>query len=222
MIKNFKTRFILKNQLTNDVFEFIFELIEPEEIEFQSGQFMMLDVLTADSFPQKRAYSIASPSFLRNKLRFCIKLIEDGVASTYFKNLKIGDTAKFQGPFGRFILDFASKKNLLFIATGTGVAPFIGMLEDIFEKKVDRKIEMYFGLRYEEDIFYQEILEKFAKEHNNFKYHLTVSRAKNDFKGLKGRITEYLDVKKYDLKNTQIYLCGGGEMVKEVRSKFLN
>lgn len=222
MIQFYKTRLIQKEQLTKDVFEFIFEILEDKEIDCKSGQFFMLQIPVEGSFPQKRAYSLASPGFMKDKFRFCIKLLENGVASNFLRKFEIGSEATFQGPFGRFVIPDDCQKNILFIATGTGIAPFYGMLEDLFSKKYPQNIELFFGLRNEEDIFYQDVLEKFAKENPNFKYHLAVSRAKEDFKGLKGRLTEHLKVSDYDKNNTEIYLCGSGAMVNEVKEKFLN
>lgn len=221
MIQFFKTRLCEKKQLTCDVVELIFELIEPTQIEFQAGQFMMLQVPVEGSFPQKRAYSIASAPFDSNKLRFCVKFVEGGCASTFLKNLKVGEEVTFQGPFGRFVVDMNKKKNLLFIGTGTGIAPFYGILEDLFAKDFDQRIELYFGLRFEQDIFYKEVLDKFAEEHPNFSYTLTLSKPSENYTGLKGRVTDYVKAENYKPENTELYLCGSGAMVTEIKQNFL-
>ncbi|KKP39450.1 MAG: hypothetical protein UR28_C0007G0016 [Candidatus Peregrinibacteria bacterium GW2011_GWF2_33_10] len=222
----FQVHLISKKTLTHDVYEFIFELIEPKEIIFQTGQFVMLQIPTEKGFLQKRAYSIASPEYEKNKLIFIIKFIEGGFASAYLKKMKVGDFVTFQGPLGRFVLHEGDHKNLLFIATGTGLAPFIAMTKQIFQTMDKtatnhRIIELFFGVRYEEDIFYQDMLENFAKTYPNFQFHITVSRAKENYSGWHGRITSHLDVNKYDRNNTAVYLCGSGAMVNEIKEMFL-
>ncbi len=221
MIQILKTKLVEKNKLTSDVFEFVFEILEQKDIEFKAGQFMMLQVPVEGSFPQKRAYSLANSPSLKGKMRFCIRYLDNGVASTYLKNLQIAQDASFQGPFGRFTVNENCQKNLLFVATGTGLAPFYGIIEDLFEKKFQHKIELFFGLRYLSDLFYVDILEKFAKEHSNFSYKICISRPESDCKYFKGRVTDYIDFQKYTKENTEIYTCGSGAMVTEIKEKFL-
>lgn len=221
MIQFFKVKLAEKNQLTVDVFEFIFELIDPSSIEFEAGQFMMLQVPQEGSFPQKRAYSIASPSYMKDKLRFCIKLIEGGCASTYLEALKIGDELSLQGAFGRFVVAPDCQKDLLFVATGTGLAPFYGLLEDLFAKGFDKKIELYFGVRSLDDVFYQDILKDLAAKHSNLSYEICVSRPEGDCIYSQGRVTDFFSAKNYSPQSTEVYLCGSGAMVAEVKEAFL-
>ena len=108
------------------------------------------------------------------------------------------------------------------VATGTGLAPFMSMIPTLFERGFPRHITLLFGVRHPEDLFYQEQLEQWQKDHPNFHAQLTLSQAPEAWTGLRGRVTDHLEAfGTPDVLNTlAVYICGNGEMVKAVKDYF--
>lgn len=202
-------------KLANDVREFNFEAPADIDLNFEPGQFFIVDVEDGKQPPVTRSYSVASRPDGKN-VDFCVKIIPDGRGSTYLENLKPGDETKWQGPFGHFVLG-KTNNDVIFVATGVGLAPFVGILEEMFANGFDKQITLYFGVRHESDLFYQEKLATWAEEHNNFKVITTLSRPEEGWSGESGRVTEHLESAKIS-PETDVFICGNGNMVQDVKS----
>lgn len=200
-------------QLTNDIFELTFETKKP--LKFIAGQFITIKIEDKNE-PCFRAYSICSaPQKNTNKFDICIKLIKDGRGSNWLNNLQIGGKINFIGPTGKFTFK-ETTKDIIFIATGTGIAPFKSFLGDEIKNK--NKITLLWGLRNTESIFYKNFLNKTKEKNKNFSFIITLSDQANNTKwnGKTGRVTDFLLKTKIDPKNTETYLCGLKEMIEEV------
>jgi ferredoxin--NADP+ reductase len=101
-----------------------------------------------------------------------------GVASNYLCDLKPGDKVQLTGPSGkRFVLPAAPEEHdYLFFATGTGIAPYRGMLRDLFEWGVRSRIVLVMGAGYATDLLYHEELLAMQARHPNFTYITAISR----------------------------------------------
>lgn len=104
-----------------------------------------------------------------------------GVCSNYLCDLNAGDEVLLTGPNGkRFLLpEDPSRHDYLFIATGTGIAPFRGMLLELLESSdgpVDRRIDLVMGTPYTTDLLYDNLFQDLAAKHPNFHYHTAISR----------------------------------------------
>ena len=105
------------------------------------------------------------------------------------------------------------------VATGTGIAPVISIIRDQLEKKGNKeKMELVFGVRHEEDVFWQDRLEELSKKYDNFSYKLALSQPKDSWVGYKGRVTEHLPG---DAHKMHSYICGQTEVVKSVRNALI-
>lgn len=198
--------------LNLDVFQFDFKY-EAEGIDFLAGQFVMVEVPGGEK-KLTRAYSISSVPSWKEGFSLCVKILPDGKASQYLKALQVGDQASFMGPFGHFVLA-DSPKDIVMVGTGTGLAPFMGMLPSLFERQWAEPITLYFGVRHEEDLFYIEELRKWEHDHSNFKAVITLSQPLETWTGEKGRVTEH--IQRLPVENIQVYICGNGDMVKSVK-----
>ena len=218
-----------KRQLTHNVWEYDFELLDGSECKFEPGQFVNINI----PHPEKRvvrSYSIASSPKNAHGFTLCIKLMEGGLGSNYFKSLEIGDEVTGMGAFGIFTVKDDYKENLLMVATGTGVAPMKSMLEYQFEREATNKMILFFGVRHEKDVFYDEVLTQMDIEHKNFDYYLTLSRPEGNWEGLDGRVTALIEEFEadgkfkpggdLDVKNLRVLLCGSGAMIEEVSKIF--
>jgi len=101
-----------------------------------------------------------------------------GVASNYLCDLQEGDEVQLSGPNGkRFLLpERPEEHDYVFFATGTGIAPFRGMIMELLEKKVDSRIVLVMGSPYRTDLLYDDLFTRLAREHENFTYLTAISR----------------------------------------------
>lgn len=191
------------------------KLIDPESKPFRPGQFCTFRV--GEGF--FRAYSIASSYKKFDEYEFLISCGHEGIGANYFRNLNIGDEVVFLGPNGHFKIMVPVAKNLLFFATGTGISPFVSMIEFLMDNSCETNIQLVHGFRDETNLdFYKEMHNSFKNRCQNFSSKIFISQPKlnknEDFEN--GRITDYL--KKLDLnsiKDTQVYLCGHPDMIDE-------
>ena len=169
-------------------------------MKFTPGQHLTLG-MPGDK--QLREYSIYSPNNV-DYLEVLIKEVEEGHVSIRLKELKVGDQVNVEGPFGFFTLDTKKKgtSKYLFIASGTGIAPFHSMVNSI--KDLDYRI--LHGVRYKS--------EQYAS--NEYPEECYIGCTSRDPEGhYHGRVTDYL--RNHDIdSNTLVYLCGNYEMIHEV------
>ena len=208
----FSAPLVKATPLTRDVTQFDF-FLDGQTVDYKAGQFFMLQLEDAQG-KASRAYSVSSAPSEKSFFSLCVKILPDGRASQFLASLKPGDPAKFMAPFGHFFMT-ESKKDVVMIATGTGLAPFMSMLPTLFEQGFEGKIDLYFGVRHEEDLFYVDELRAYEAAHPNFKAHVSLSQPGDAWTGLTGRVTDFLN--ELDYAAIQVYICGNGDMVKGVK-----
>jgi ferredoxin-NADP reductase len=196
-----------------------------EKLTFRAGQFVLWDIPDVDKPEaiEPRAYSIASPPSEDSELTFVLDAKEGGRATRYvWEMLKEGDPVRIQGPFGGMQLDTATRKNYVFIATGSGLAPFLSMIRSALEQEGEiRPMDLFFCVRYREHLFWEEKLLALARRHPNFHPHISLTRPSGDWSGLCGRVMETIPAIIDDYTNISAYVCGKPEMVKDVRQWLL-
>lgn len=214
MANLYTTSLVSSAEIAKDMLELRF--IKPNNFSFRAGQFVQFHIPNGEKMVL-RSYSLSStPTDMY--MEFCSKILPNGKASILFKNLVPGDEVTFQGPQGRFICDSIDSP-LYFIATGAGLAPIMGIIRDELENKKNKgEIRLLFGVRAEEDVFWQDRLDMFKQQNENFAYSLTLSQPREKWSGLKGRVTDHV---LHHLVNHQFFLCGSPEMVKDMRKILL-
>ena len=185
----------------------------PAGFSFIAGQFINLKV----SQYAFRSYSIASFTGLAPVISIILTVAHDGLGSNYVKLLKTGDSVDLIGPSGRFVLPEHLEKNLLFLITGTGLAPIIPMLYELMQARPDSEIELYLGFKNDEDVFEEDFLKTCINKFKSFKYYMCVSRPSPKWTGLTGRITDFYKVK--GMNNTQSFICGNPDMVSDMLNR---
>ena len=206
--------------LTTTVKHFVLEYPKDADTNFIAGQFMMVH-LERDGKPHKKPYSIASSPNLKGQIELCIKIVEGGYVSTWFFGLKEGDVIHTSLPYGVFVIREPWQENLVFVGTGTGVAPLRGMIKNLYEKGCDKHIWLIFGNRYETDVLYDDEWRELEKKYKNFHYIPTVSRGK-DWKGETAYVQEI--VKKTFAGKTEgldFYGCGLVPMCQQLKAALL-
>jgi len=187
---------------------------EPQTFDFHPGQFISL-FAEKEGRKISRPYSIASPPHNKEFLELAIKVVEGGFMSNHLHHIAPGTKLGAIAPLGGFILHEPVEQPTVFIATGTGVAPFRGMIEHIFHKGMDKPVYLFHGLRYIEDIIYQHEFEKLAEQHPNFHYEITISRPADDWTGNKGYVQNLVRARLPSGLGMHAYICGLAQMIEE-------
>ncbi len=208
---------------------FWIQLPEPDAFDFAPGQFVTLD-LPIHEKPNKRwrSYSIASWPNGTNIIELLIVRLEPGLGTTYlFNEIQVGSELTLRGPLGVFVLPPVIEKDLYFICTGTGIAPFRSMLHYIQLKNLPHQaLTLIFGTRSKNDLLYLEELKTLEKEVSGFQFIPTLSRESWDgCCGYVHAVYEHLIQQKKDvteqLPSAAFYLCGWKAMVDEAKSRIL-
>ena len=153
----------IKN-LTYDVRQLDMRLREPKTITFKPGQFVSFEVPHLQTgHVVTRPYSIASQPSRSDVITLLLNLVPGGPGSTYLFNLKEREETHFKGPAGNFYLREDPGRELLFIVTGTGIAPIRSMLLANAECSDARPATLFWGLRGQRDLYYQEELAELTK-----------------------------------------------------------
>jgi ferredoxin-NADP reductase len=199
--------------------------IDGKSYPFIAGQWTLFRIDKADGTDIRRAYSIASPPFRQEYIEYCIKLVTDGEMTPILAHFKGGEEFLGAGPYGKFILNPELDSDLVVVATGTGIAPFRAMIEEIFygqyRGKFHHDVYLFFGVRYENEIIYKSLWEKLDREFNNFHYFLTLSRPGPGWKGNKGYVQALVKQHLPRWDGQETYACGVPDMVDEMKAYFL-
>jgi NAD(P)H-flavin reductase len=201
--------------ITPRVYESAIELVDPPRFYFKAGQFVTVPVAEGTL----RSYSIASPPGDGSGFRLAVDIQPGGPGSQYFSRLAAGEELKFQGPYGAFVVRDDALPHLLFIGTGTGIAPLRSMILDLENRGLGgRRMTLFFGVRYADDLMYHDEFLAMAEKHPaTFTYHPTLSRCEDSrWPGNTGRVTTILPQLLAGTADTTAYLCGSKEMLKEV------
>lgn len=158
-------------------------------------------------------------------LELIVRIREGGVASTAFVKLKEGESIPGKGPFGFFLYNPLDKNSkVVFIATGTGIAPIHPMITEHITKQSCKEYTLIFGSRTKKELYFDEefrLLEQESKENPNtmakFSYIPVLSREEwtNSDKNNKGQVGHVQDYLPIDYSNTTFYICGNKNMVQE-------
>jgi all-trans-retinol 13,14-reductase len=226
---NFKL--VFRHQLISKVHFLVFET--NNKLNFAPGQFFSLEV-SPKTF---RSYSTVyigqnPPEFLEvNKnlpilesessyVCFMISTKPNGVASKVFEEMKIGTEISAVGPNGKFRLSQNKIKPKVFIATGTGLAPFVGMVKQILDENQQAKIQLFFGVWTTSDNFVKQFFETYLNsKYPNFEIYTIIDNSEGtelDKYNISGRVTTAIPSIIKDYLETEFYLCGHPMMVADM------
>lgn len=186
--------------------------------DFQPGQFLSI-CAEKEGKSISRPYSIASPPEQKEYLELAIKVVEGGFMSNYLHKVPPGTKLKAVGPLGSFVLHEPPGHDIVFVATGTGVAPFVSMAGHVFAMEYDVDIHLVFGARYIHDLIYMDTFERWQREHPNFHLYTTLSRPENSgWKGRAGYVQKIIEKEIKDPESKDVYICGLHNMVEDVKT----
>ena len=215
-VQEFRGRIERIRDLTHDVRELCITLLGPEKIEFVPGQYVQLLAPSYRGNPEVyRAYSISSPPSQAGAIELIIRLVPGGICTTWvFEVLKKGDEVRFNGPHGDFRLS-GTGAEMIWIAGGSGMAPFWSIIRDMDEKGIARPCTYFFGAVARRDMFLLDELTALAKKHDWFHYVPALSRPAPDdrWDGQAGLVTEIVARQVADGAGKEAYLCGSPGLI---------
>ena len=208
--------------LTHDVRAIELRLLDPPTLTCKAGQFVSFEVpKEGQPRPVTRPYSIASasPPEQQDRILLVLNLVQGGPGSSYLFSLREGERTSFKGPAGAFYLRDDGTKDLLFVATGTGIAPMRSMILAQLQRQPDRPVTLFWGLRSQRDLYWQDEWAALAAIHPHFTVVTTLSRPEPGWQGATGRVTALIDERIGSVGNLAVYLCGGSAMIKDVTAR---
>lgn len=181
---------------------------------FLPGQYVNITVPMSG---QTRSYSFSSaPGDLR--ISFLIKTIPGGLMSSWLAKAKVGETLELTGPLGSFYLREVQRP-LLFLAGGTGLAPFLSMLEGLARAECQQRIHLLYGVTRDLDLVLVDELARYSERLANFSYATVVVDPASSHPR-KGWVTQHMTDDVLNGGDVDVYLCGPPPMVDAVRRHF--
>ncbi|QLE78907.1 2Fe-2S iron-sulfur cluster binding domain-containing protein [Francisella sp. Scap27] len=177
-----------------------------------AGQYINLINNDGDS----RSYSIANIPYSDNYIELHIKIIDNGKIGNWLKNdAKVNSTVKLRGPSGDCFYYNPKKESypLLLAGTGTGLAPLIGIIKDAIKQNHQGKMIIMHGGCSNQDLYYNDQLQAFAKAYSNIEYYSSVLDDK-DSRTIDKIFLQH--AAKY--KTAKAYVCGPVEITKKLKT----
>ncbi|MCX8485106.1 MAG: FAD-dependent oxidoreductase [Bacteroidia bacterium] len=207
--------------LSPRVKEFVLRL--SESVSFAAGQFVVLSAEVQGEMFQ-RSYSIANErDGDTQEVRLCVALNEAGKVTPWLFQQCEGAMLDISEPQGGFVLRPTSAEvDVVFVCTGTGVAPFRSMIQSCLTLNPNRKVHLVFGNRTEADVLYHEQWQELANTVTQFFYHPVISRPDANLEPLlfhHGYVHEVYKPLIQENPNTHVYVCGWEVMCTEARQQ---
>jgi benzoate/toluate 1,2-dioxygenase reductase subunit len=201
------------DKLSDSTIGFSIEVNDPASLGFLPGQYVNVQIPGTDL---TRAYSFSSSP--GNPIAsFVVRNVPNGKMSQYLSEVaKPGESISFAGPNGSFYLR-EIKRPVLFLAGGTGIAPFLSMLEYLSSAGANHPIKMVFGVTNDIDLVALDQLDEMKAKLPGFEYRTVVASAESSH-ARKGYVTEHIESDWLNQGDVDVYLCGPVAMVDAVRN----
>lgn len=201
------------NRLADDVMQVQLRLPPTADFTYLLGQY--IDVIGPGGI--RRSYSLANAHASDKHLELHIRAVSGGAMSEYwFQQAKVNDLLRLNGPLGTFFLRQIAGLDLIFLATGTGIAPVKSMLEGMSALSAGqqpRSVTVYWGARKPQDLYCD-----VAAFSGSARYVPVLSQADDAWSGARGYVQEQLHKDRSDLSQAVVYACGSDAMIHSVRT----
>ena len=220
---------VLSVQHWNDSL-FSFKTTRPTSLRFHNGHFVMLG-LEVDGKPLMRAYSIVSANY-EEELEFLSIKVPDGALTSRLQHLREGDSVLIsRKPVGTLVVgDLKPGENLFLFATGTGLAPFMSIIQDPETYERFQKVILVHGARYASELAYRERIQNELPRHEylgeeiskQLIYYPTVTRELFDNNGRitellnSGRLCDDLGLPSINPQTDRAMICGSSSMLNDI------
>lgn len=205
--------------LSHDVMKVVLRLPPTQAFEYHAGQY--IEVFGKDGL--RRSYSVANACTRSKQIELHIRQVPGGAMSAYwFEQVQINDLLRLRGPLGTFFLRDVAGKDLVFLATGTGMAPVKAMLEGLLmdaagdKNLLPRTVNVYWGGREKQDLYWNP-----GSLDISMKYVPVLSRADAAWTGARGYVHQVFLSDRPDLSQAVVYACGSDAMIQSARQQLL-
>lgn len=212
-VSTYEGELVSNERLSDTALAFSIKLDNRSSLGFLPGQYVNVQVPGTD---QARSFSFSSGPG-EDEVGFLIRNTQYGVLTTYLRErAKTGDRISFNGPLGSFYLRKIARP-VLFLAGGTGLAPFLSMLNKIEQDGGgEHPIHLIFGVTNDPDLVEVEKLEGYAARMPNFTFTCVVAAEESSYPN-KGFVTHHMKPELLHDGFVDVYLCGPPPMVDAVR-----
>ena len=209
-------RIQMLDRLAPDVMRVVLRLPPAQSVSFRPGQYV--DLIGPGGV--RRSYSLAVAPAADHTLELHVRAVDAGVMSRYwFEQAKLNDLLRLHGPLGTFFLRDIADCDLVFLATGTGMAPIKAMLEDLARRDAaeqPRSISVYWGARAEADFYWDPRTLGLPLQ-----YVPVHSRAGPGWVGARGHVQQVALAQALQLDVVRVYACGSDAMIQSARAAFV-
>lgn len=193
-----------------DIWSLVFK---GKKIDFKPGQFMFIQLLRDGRLSSPHPFTISN-SPTRDHLSITPKALGDFTMT--IKDTNIGDKAFIDAPYGVFSFFNCKNEELIFIAGGIGITPFVSMLRYIYDQQLTKQVTLFWSNRDESSLCFREELEQVEKKLENFKMILIMSE-QPDWEGEKGRLDcEMIRERLGNLEKKSFFICGPPQMTASI------
>lgn len=202
-------------RMAPDVVRILLRLPPASDFAFLPGQY--IDII--GNAGVRRSYSLANASAAGGTLELHIRAIKAGAMTDYwFRQAKNNDLLRLHGPLGTFFLESCAGMDLIFLATGTGIAPIKAILESLPREPEQQpgSVTVLWGGRTPTDLYLD-----IAAMPGTHRYIPVLSRADGTWSGTRGHVQDVLLALLPDLDNTAVYACGSDAMIHGARETLL-
>lgn len=215
---------------------FTFTCTRDPGLRFENGQFTMIGI-EVDGKPLLRAYSIASANY-EEHLEFLSIAVEDGPLTSRLRHVKVGDTVLVgRKPVGTLLLDnLKPGRNLYFLSTGTGLAPFMSLIEDPECYERYEHVVLSHTVRVSAELAYMNLIRHDLPQHEflgdyvarQLKYYPAVTREDFEVRDRittlieSGKIFKDLDLPPLDPEHDRVMICGSPEMLADTEKLLIS
>jgi predicted ferric reductase len=209
-IKNSPYEVVEVKQEAEEIWSLFFE---GKKVGFRPGQFLFVQLLRNDRLSSAHPFTISN-SPTREHLSITPKEIGDFTKT--IKETRVGDRAFIDAPYGVFSFLNYNHEELIFIAGGIGITPFMSMLRYIYDQKLDLQVTLFWVNRSENSLCFRDELEQFQQEMPGFRAIMIMTK-QPDWTGEKGRLNAEL-IREYlgNLDHKDFFVCGPAEMNKQI------
>jgi phenol hydroxylase P5 protein len=185
-------------------------------LHFQAGQYINLEIPSLSG--QSRAFSLANAPQEDNVVELNVRIVPGGQVTTWLHNdLKVGETLKLTGPYGRFFVKKSANVPLIFMAGGSGLSSPKSMIEDLLNNNCELPITLVYGQRNRDELYYHDEFTALADKYPNFCYVPALSHEAEDsgWNGARGFVHEAAKTHfGNDFRGHKAYLCGPPAMIE--------
>ena len=203
-------------RVSHDVMLVTLRLPPAAQFDFLPGQYV--EIIGPNGI--RRSYSLANADFSGKALELHIRAVGGGVMSRYwFDTAKTDDLLRLNGPLGTFFLRESMGLDLIFLATGTGIAPIKALLERVARFPADsrpRSVSVFWGGRRRSDLYFDWRLLP-----GGFESFPVLSRPEDEWTGARGYVQHVLLARSPDLSNAAVYACGSDAMIRDARESLI-